>query len=100
MIRVECRPVPAVADRVDPELPAPAARLESDFGHPLRRRHEPPALPGRIAVVREQCRAAAAERAVRVDLDRPDGQEIAASAPTRPGRQKAGSASGWGETVA
>jgi hypothetical protein len=75
---------------MDPELPAMASRLERDLRHALRRRHEPAALPGGVAVVREQRRAAAAERAVGIDLDRAHGQEVAASAEARSLREERG----------
>ena len=42
--RVERDAVPAVADRVDPELPARAARRQGDLGEALGRRHQQTAL--------------------------------------------------------
>ncbi len=76
---VERDPVAAVADRVDPELPAVAARLERDGVEPLGRRDEEALPAGLVRIVLQQRGAAAAERPVGVALDGANGQEVGAA---------------------
>ncbi len=80
---VEGDAIASIADGMDPELPARPPGASRDLGQPLGRRHEQAALAGLVRVVRQERRAAAAQRAVGVGLDRADGQEVGPSADAR-----------------